>query len=457
MHRGHMPWTRLWLSALLLTALCERTRTADADSADLVVQQVTISAADVDKLAQWYIEHLDFSLAKRFAVGDTQMAWLEIPHFRLALVHVKDSVRHAVPNETLPQYMQNQGYRNLLFYKADFDRALRELSDRGVTFLGPPVTAFPGVRLAYFRDPEGNVLGITQASVPSSGRVPAEIAAQNRAIGQRVDPPASVKAYAPLAQKPPYAEAKITRDISYGTEPRYLLDVFEPVSARPTHGRAVIIFATGGGFTRTEHTPGGELFYDNVMLWAVKHGMVGVNTDRRPFRGNPWQTGPQDTAAIIGWVHSHIADYGGDPSRVVFLAHAYAATQLTSYLAHRDFWPSHGPGIAAVALISPPLNLVPATNFDIPQAPNPMFDSAHSDLEGARTLALPVFIGSAELDPDPQVQSATVLRDQLCAAGRCPTFRRFLDHGHLSVMMSFNTSDESVSGPLLDWLHSVDK
>jgi len=140
--------------------------TGHANPAKLVVHHFTISVADVDALAKWYEDKLGFRLTKRFNVGDIQMAWLDIPNLSIHLVHVADSTRTARSNESLPQYMQNQGFRNLVFIVSDLDQAYQRMTKDGIVFLGPlPPPANPAsgnIRLAYFRDPEGNVLGICE-------------------------------------------------------------------------------------------------------------------------------------------------------------------------------------------------------------------------------------------------------------------------------------------------------
>jgi triacylglycerol lipase len=315
------------------------------------------------------------------------------------------------------------------------------------------------------------------AVLPAAGafaQVPPAIAAQNRALGQRIDVPSAIRTYTPVEEQPPYAasEAKITRDVAYGTDPRYRLDIFAPPTAS-THLRPVVIFATGGDFTRKIDLPGGAPFYDNVVLWAAKHGLVGVNTDRRPLRGGKWEYGPQDMAAMIGWVRAHIAQYGGDPDKIVFLGHAYGSTQLVSYLAHPQYWCCNGrPGIVGATVISAPLNLQPATSPPAPpraaapavgvtgrappaRGPNPLFDARHSDLAGLKNITIPIFLGAAQFEGAQQKQSEQVLQQRLCAMGHCPTFKEFADHNHLSVMFSFNTPDASVSGPILDWIRMV--
>src|SRR5665213_221335 len=43
----------------------------------------------------------------------------------------------------------------------------------------------------------------------------------------------------------------------------------------------------------------------------------------------------------------------------------------------------------------------------------------------------------------------------LCKAGKCPTYMVFKDHSHISEVMSPDTADTSVTGPILKWMKSV--
>ena len=158
------PWG--FVNGVAVAQDASSSKAAHTKHIDLVVHHFTISVANLDELAKWYEEKLGFHLTKRFNVGDTEMAWLDTPNLSIHLVHVADSTRTAKPNETLPQYMQNQGYRNLVFGVSDLDRAYQRMTGDGIVFLGPlPPPAKPetgNIRLAYFRDPEGNVLGICE-------------------------------------------------------------------------------------------------------------------------------------------------------------------------------------------------------------------------------------------------------------------------------------------------------
>src|ERR1700752_2757152 len=101
-----------------------------------------------------------------------------------------------------------------------------------------------------------------------SAQVPADVAAQLRAMGTGVCVPETAKVYKPLLQeKAPYSGVTIVRDISYFNDPRTVMDVFSPENG--AGNRPVLIFVSGGAGNKLEAPPDGDVFYDNVMLWAI--------------------------------------------------------------------------------------------------------------------------------------------------------------------------------------------
>jgi len=98
-------------------------------------------------------------------------------------------------------------------------------------------------------------------------------------LGRVIDPPATRKLYAPLQQTEPYFGARIERDLKYGAAERNLLDVFMPQNV--TSGRPVLMFVHGGAFIGGNKRIPDSPFYDNIMLWAVKNGFIGVNIGYR--------------------------------------------------------------------------------------------------------------------------------------------------------------------------------
>jgi triacylglycerol lipase len=80
---------------------------------------------------------------------------------------------------------------------------------------------------------------------------------------------------------------------------------------------------------------------------------------------------------------------------------------------------------------------------------------ARSNLPGLLGSKLPFFVSVAELDPPGIITFAETLRGELCKAGRCPTYLTFKDHSHISEVMSPDTADSSVTGPILKWMTGV--
>src|SRR5438132_1357989 len=139
------------------------------------------------------------------------------------------------------------------------------------------------------------------AASAQQGPMPEDIAWKLLEIGRTVDPAKTSALYAPLQQKEPYAGVKVERDVKYGPAERNLLDVFTPEAASPA--RPVLIFVHGGGFTTgNKRSNFSNAFYDNIMLWAVKNGFVGVNMTYRLAPASPWPAGAEDVGAAVQWV-----------------------------------------------------------------------------------------------------------------------------------------------------------
>ncbi len=125
-----------------------------------------------------------------------------------------------------------------------------------------------------------------------------EIARKVRAAGRAMGPEgfATMALYTHFHEKEPYKNVKLERDLSYGPDERNRLDVFSAPDAKPNDNRDVIIFVHGGGFVQGDrHTPGSP-YNDNVPLWAMRNGLVGVNMTYRLAPKHQWPSGIEDIA-----------------------------------------------------------------------------------------------------------------------------------------------------------------
>jgi len=317
--------------------------------------------------------------------------------------------------------------------------------------------------------------------------VPPDIAKQLVTIGRGVCVPETAQLYRPLHQNPPYTGVSIARDISFGPDPKNILDVF---SAEKGGGsRPVLIYVSGVAGNKQQGGPNGDVFYDNIMLWAVKNGMVGVNMQRRP--GQAWDDPAKDVGLVVQWVNQNIAHYKGNPARVFIWCQSAGNIPVSTYIGHPELYGPQGVGVKGVVFMSPPgFDILPATpppvqgGFAPCRQPNgepaaapaaggpggpgrgaggqgrgPQPDAAtqlaRSNLPGLVSSKLPFMVSVAELDPPNIIAFAETLKEELCKAGRCPTYVTCKDHSHISEVMSPDTADNSVTGPIMKWMKSV--
>jgi acetyl esterase/lipase len=320
------------------------------------------------------------------------------------------------------------------------------------------------------------VLAVSVAAFPAWGQVPDDIEVKLKQIGRVVAASETAQIYGPLLAKQSYAGVAFTRDQSYGPEPRNILDV-AAAAEKSGDARPVLIYLPGGVGNKKLDYPGGEPFYDNILLVAVKNGMVGVNVERRMGAGLAWDAGGHDVSDAIAWVHKNIIRFGGDPNRVIIWGQSAGANALSVYLSHPNLYPGGEVGVRAAILMSGGYNLSPlkanAPNGPIgsgdrgaaptaarapavrPQPIDPTVQLQRSNLEGLRALRIPLFVMAAELDPPNIVELSSILKDQLCLAGHCPKYQVSKGESHISQVMSVNTADTSVSGPVFTWIKSV--
>ena len=289
---------------------------------------------------------------------------------------------------------------------------------------------------------------------PAVAEVPADLAAQIRGIGRTVDTLKTGALYAPL-QEPFPASMRATRDLKFGTDPKQTLDVVAPAAASGT-SRPVLLFVHGGGYVRgdktLDETGKASVFYDNVMIWAVKNGMIGVNVNYRLAPQFQYPSVQQDLGAAVKWVQDNIARFGGDPAKLYMMGHSAGAAHVASYVAHPEFGPNGQLGLKAVVFSSGNYEFAPTPGQ---KANHPYFGAQaadHSSLPGLVASKTPYLVIVAELDPVGFHEQAGKLMSAACASGSCPPFLLLRDHGHMSGNYAVNTADTSLSGTVLEFL-----
>lgn len=282
----------------------------------------------------------------------------------------------------------------------------------------------------------------------ATAQMPADIAAQVKAIGAVVNPPKTAPIYAPFHPKEPYENVKVTRDVKYGPDARNLLDVFTPENA--SGPLPVFVFVHGGAFVGGNKRTGDSPFYDNFMLFAAKNGMVGVNMTYRLAPANPYPAAPQDVAAALKWIASNIAQHGGDPARIFVSGHSAGAAIVAQAVTAGEI-----SGIKGALLLSG------IYDFTLTPPGKPEIAYLGSDTakhEAASTLIklmngkLPLFVAWAEIDPPSFIRQGQVLYANLCNKGRCPARVFLKGHSHMSEVYSVNTDDKTLTDAMLAFM-----
>ena len=128
------------------------------------------------------------------------------------------------------------------------------------------------------------------------------------------------------------AEARardVKRDVPYAdpAHKRQVLDVYSPAGAKHL---PVVFWIHGGGWQTGDKK--------DVQLKPRAFndkGLVFVSTNYRLLPDVDMGTIVRDVAKAVGWAHGHIAEYGGDPKRLLIMGHS-AGAQLAALICTDD-------------------------------------------------------------------------------------------------------------------------
>lgn len=253
--------------------------------------------------------------------------------------------------------------------------------------------------------------------------------------------------YVPRALRPEDAEARATRDIQYGEDPRQRLDIFAGELAGGS--RPVVLFVHGGGFVQGDKGNAGDPFYNNVGAWAVRSGFVGVTMTYRLAPQHVWPSGAQDVSLALQWLRAHVQEHGGDPERIVLMGHSAGAAHVAGCLA------GHGgasAGAAGVILVSGIFSLrvyKGAYDYQCYYGEDRSQDEKRSTVAALAASKIPSVFVITEFDP-PQFHEnlSDVFVARVASTGQSPEILWQRDHNHVSVVMQIG-SDVDALGPAL--------
>jgi hypothetical protein len=217
-------------------------------------------------------------------------------------------------------------------------------------------------------------------TLPANAQVPPDIEAKLLKIGPIVDPACTAKIYRPLMppqevadqylemektgkpsnQVPLYPGITIERDVSFGPDPKDVVDIFH--AEKGPASRTVLIYVPGGPGNKIElQDKEANAFYDNLMRWATEDGMVGVTMQRHgvaPGAAPDFYAGAKDVSAMLQWVEANISKYRGNPDRIFIWAHSAGNGPLGIYAGHPELYGPKGIGIKGIVFMSGQFNIL---------------------------------------------------------------------------------------------------
>lgn len=288
---------------------------------------------------------------------------------------------------------------------------------------------------------------------------PPDVAARIAAIGRKVDPAATAVIYAPLQKTMPQPGIKAERDIAYGSGPKETLDLFTP-DAKPSKARPILVFVHGGGFVGGDkHVPGSPA-YDFLGAWAVRNGWAGVTITYRLAPEHTWPCGAQDVASAVAWIRDNIADYGGDPDRIVVAGNSAGAVHVASYVTGQG---SAGQdsgsldGVRGAAILSGFYRVPLDERGDLERAYYGDTQAEDTDTLAALTrMEIPLLFSVAERDPlFFQTQAARLVEAWFIAHRSTPNLVWVAGHNHISGIGSVGVDDAALGAPLARFINRV--
>jgi len=283
--------------------------------------------------------------------------------------------------------------------------------------------------------------------------MPPDVAVALAAFGHEFDAAVAQQTaalYGPQPRVYDAAEIAVTKDLAYGPHERQHLDIYTRVR-RPAEAVPAIVVFHGGGLIG-----GSRAATANVAEYFASLGYVGVNGGYRLAPDAKWPEGARDVASAVGYLRDHVAEHGGDPSRIFVAGISTGALHAATYVFRPELLPPDAPRAAGAILVSGPYT------FDFDSAGRGELAYFGEDrgrwpervVTGNVTRAdIPVLMTTAEWDNARYTNAyAELFHELVTKHGVVPRYFQSLGHNHSSQLLSVGTSDQSVSSVIVDFI-----
>ncbi len=122
------------------------------------IEHLAISSPNPEKLAQWYVDNLEFHINFTYAGNYFVRA------INGGVIEIIPSANSLAQPQTVANN-KDAGFRHLAIAVDDFDAGVAALKAKGVRMVGEPVET-QGNRLAFFNDADGNLVHLIKREKP---------------------------------------------------------------------------------------------------------------------------------------------------------------------------------------------------------------------------------------------------------------------------------------------------
>jgi glyoxylase I family protein len=131
---------------------------------NLVFSHVALACVDPSATERFYTRHFGFRRARLIPLGNEQIVFLKLGETYLELFRAREGRTVPATAGDGPWY---PGIRHLAFQVADVDAQLAAMGTDAVISQGPMNfdTFIPGWRTVWVKDPDGNIVEISQGYV----------------------------------------------------------------------------------------------------------------------------------------------------------------------------------------------------------------------------------------------------------------------------------------------------
>jgi triacylglycerol lipase len=304
-----------------------------------------------------------------------------------------------------------------------------------------------------FRWSQPDERGLSTADVVRTG-MPADVAKQLAAFGTEFDgaiagQTAKIYASQPHVYEP--GEIKVAKNLAYGPHERQQVDIHTATVRRSDRPMPVVVVFHGGGLVG-----GSRAGTTNVADYFASLGYVGVNGGYRLAPDAKWPEGARDVGAVVTWLKSHAAEYGGDPEQIFVVGISTGAYHAATYVFRPELLLPGTARPAGAILLSGPYSF----DFASPSKGELAYFGEDAKrwpdmvIPGHVTRAdIPVFFTTAEWDNARYLwPQAAVYRELVEKHGARPRYKQSSGHNHSSQLLSVGTPDTSVSRELVDFI-----